>query len=102
MFKLRCTDEFLAIESHAQDLSVAFTVFLFDNPNISALGLMCGPRTIFVFVDRHTSGNVNTAIAHELGHAQGLSHPDENGDPDPENLMHSNNQSVSKLRWTRQ
>ena len=48
--------------------------------------------------DQAGGADVNITIAHELGHAQGLDHPDEHGDPDPENLMHSNYENVWRLR----
>jgi hypothetical protein len=79
-----------------------FNVFLVDNPSSALLGTQCG-RSVFVFVDNHSAGeNANNTIAHELGHAQGLSvHPDQAGDPDTDNLMHSTDggERLRKGQW---
>ena len=76
-----------------------FVVFFVDRPSTTVLGMAGSPDEILVFVDQHAGGaDVNITIAHELGHAQGRDHPDEHGDPDPENLMHSNYENVWRLR----
>lgn len=46
----------------------------------------------FIHPDTHGGAYVpENTVAHELGHGvAALEHPDQNGDPDPDNLMHSN------------
>jgi len=95
--------EMLAVINGAQDLTnFDYNVFLVDNPSSGSLGISTYNQPFaFVCVDEHASESVNTTIAHELGHAQGLQHPDESGDPDTGNLMHSTSggEKLRKGQW---
>lgn len=96
------TAELDAVISAAGDSNFDHNIFLVDDPNDGSFRYMdFGQRFGFVFADTHLR-NTQTAentIAHELGHGTvRLMHPDQNGDPDPTNLMRRTNRNPTKLR----
>ena len=94
------TAEMNTLISNCKDDSYTKNIFLVDNPTFRGFGVMdFSQRYGFVYVDIHTGGQtVENTTAHELGHGLGLVHPDQNGDPDPQNLMHSVNTNPLRLR----
>ncbi len=94
------TPEMEAIRDAAKNSRYRYTVFLVDHPSDGALGCSTYDQA-FVFVHGNVHTGAQTMIntcAHELGHALDLEHPDDHGDPDPENLMHSTNPNGERLR----
>ena len=87
--------------SEAGDSGYDHNIFLVDNPDDGSFGCAeFNQRYVFVHGGQHTGAaqtDVNTG-AHELGHAQGLLHPNSNGDPDAANLMHATNTNPVLLR----
>lgn len=92
------TDEMKFIRDNADAAGYDHIIFLVDNPTDGSLGFM-GYGQKYGFVHADVSNFETNTIAHELGHGSfSFVHPDENGDSDNDNLMHSDNPNPFRLR----
>lgn len=100
--------EMQAVRDDAGDTSYDYNVFLVDGASDGSFGFAgFNQRYTFVHGDSHTGAmqTMSNTIAHEVGHALGMCHPDFAScinDPDNNNLMHSvatNPMRLRKAQW---
>ncbi len=96
--------EMQAVRDTAGDTSYDYNVFLVDGASDGSFGFAgFNQRYTFVHGDSHTGSTqtMSNTIAHEVGHALGMCHPDFAScinDPDTKNLMHSVATNPTRLR----
>lgn len=92
--------EMIEIRDACKDPKYDYNIFIVDKPSDDSLGFMGFSQQYgFVHADSTSPPEDAITVAHELGHgAFGLQHPDQNGDNDKDNLMHSDETGTSRLR----